>query len=96
MTKRKTLYGSDMIINSQAYLDNYEQTFGRANAMTVEIDYQVEKAKHLIGFTIDDVLDGGEDWGLMVSKGEEKMIVWVDKDEEGNGPGALTFDKKEE
>ena len=65
--------------------------------MTVR-QYLKENVRHHLGWTISGCIseggDGEEAFGIKIKNeaGVEK-VVWVDKDEEGNGMGFLFFDE---
>ena len=57
--------------------------------------YAVERInKSLIGATITSALISEDDssYGFIVNKNGQDMVVWVDCDPEGNGPGWLSFE----
>jgi len=68
--------------------------------MSVGVKYQVDKiVEKLVGATITTAITsppnsfGDEFYGFMALTPDEKEIfVWVLRDEEGNGPGALEYD----
>jgi hypothetical protein len=61
--------------------------------MTVKF-YADKVTNALAGFEIvRGIMDEkSNSWGMLVKKGDVKYIVWIDMDEEGNGPGAISID----
>ena len=43
----------------------------------------------LAGFALDDSDPHEEYFGLILQKGKDKRIVWILRDDEGNGPGSI-------
>ena len=54
--------------------------------------YSGESTESLIGFKITQAIedDSGDGFfGFRAKKGKKEILVWVLRDEEGNGPGCL-------
>ena len=55
-------------------------------------DFNKKKVAPLLGYTIIKILDDpeAESYGFVASmKGKPDLHVWIDMDEEGNGPGHI-------
>ena len=63
-----------------------------------DVTYAADKLKELVGYKIVDTVmtPDNDSYGFVVQKGKAKKVCWVDCDPEGNGPGWLQIEEKED
>jgi hypothetical protein len=60
---------------------------------------RLEQIGSLVGYTVVGAVTSSEDrdfYGLLMQKGKSRKIVWILRDDEGNGPGAIDIQDKED
>lgn len=64
--------------------------------------YRARQISPLVGATITMMISAPADpeddfdissWGFQCKKGKRNFNVWIDMDDEGNGPGALSIEE---
>ena len=61
------------------------------------VEYMINKIREeLVGYTIKEPIADieNESFGFQAVKGKKRINVWVECDEEGNGPGWLYIEKE--
>jgi hypothetical protein len=57
--------------------------------------FQADRLSQFIGWKVEDVTvdQDGEMFGLILSKGKMRTVIWILQDDEGNGPGSIEIQK---
>lgn len=59
-----------------------------------DVKFAMKEIEKLVGYKVTGVCAdrGGESYGIVMEKGKDKKLCWIDCDPEGNGPGWLEIE----